>query len=588
MLQLHFIRLLGCARITVVGDDDQSIYGFRGAQPEIFNTLRQMIAPLAVREVVLSTNYRSTNVILEACSAVVAHNKRRRQKEVQSHNRNGARGTLLHVCACRTIECEAAYVADQILDYQRQGVPLSSIAVLHRIRSVGPSITKTLAARKVPYQLRATGGGGGDGGGGGGDGVRGRLGSDTTSGRAMSLLRFLANPWSQTQFKLVCNSAHYRQGLGLANATRDAVLGIGRAGSGNLLDAARTLLQLPLGSPAYAGLPAQGTKRSLGEMLQSIDQLGERVASMRSAADGLRYALDYVRSSGGGSSGGASSSSTASSSSSTSSSSSLRGGFAYDYQTNQLLQCADVFSAAARTASSSSSSGGGSLFAADDSTASGGGGGGGGDTGLAESNATGMALLREFLDHVSDLEHEDAPLPVGAGGGTGANKRKKAGGGNSKGAGNSKGGSGGGGGGGGGTGKVTVSTVHRAKGMEWEVVFVVRMNEGVLPLHTRRHQHQHRSSSSSNQQRQQQQQQQRRRQGDPAAAGGGVTAGGSASNRGDGDDEEDSSDGIDEEERRIAYVAMSRARNGTSNPILNLHSLSHRPRLEAKTQTQLA
>lgn len=232
-----------------------------------------MIAPLEVREVVLGTNYRSTNCILEASTAVVGHNTQRREKWVQTPNPDGPRGSLIHVCSCRTVECETAYVADQILEYQSQGVALSAIAVLHRIRSVGPSITKMLGVRGVAYHLRATSP----------DavasdasvGVRGQLGSSTTAGRAMALLRLLANPRSVGQFKLICNSSHYR--FGLPPAVRSAVLSIAEAGSGQLVDAARTLLHLPLDSPAYAGLP-QGTKRSLGEMLQSLEKLSQSVS----------------------------------------------------------------------------------------------------------------------------------------------------------------------------------------------------------------------------------------------------------------------------------------------------------------------
>ena len=80
--------------------------------------------------------------------------------------------------------------------------------------------------------------------------------------------------------------------------------------------------------------------------------------------------------------------------------------------------------------------------------------------------------------------------------------------------------------------KVTVTTVHRAKGMEWEIVFVVRMNDGVIPLRTRHRRQQQSSEPTGN--------------------------GGDTFDRDAGNGEDD----IDEEERRIAYVAMSRARDG--------------------------
>ena len=72
------------------------------------------------------------------------------------------------------------------------------------------------------------------------------------------------------------------------------VLGIADAGSGDTLEAARTLLHLPLHSQAFANLE-DGTKRALGLMLQSLDAVSTTVSRMRSAADGIRAALDHVR-----------------------------------------------------------------------------------------------------------------------------------------------------------------------------------------------------------------------------------------------------------------------------------------------------
>lgn len=72
------------------------------------------------------------------------------------------------------------------------------------------------------------------------------------------------------------------------------MLGIADAGSGDTLEAARTLLHLPLHSQAFANLE-DGTKRALGLMLQSLDAVSTTVSRMRSAADGIRAALDHVR-----------------------------------------------------------------------------------------------------------------------------------------------------------------------------------------------------------------------------------------------------------------------------------------------------
>ena len=147
--------------------------------------------------------------------------------------------------------------------------------------------------------------------------------------------------------------------------------------------------------------------------------------------------------------------------------------------TNQLLMFAETFS----KGSTSTGPDGGGLFAVDPTDGS--------DAGLAESRATGRPLLREFLDHVAELEREDATIRTGG--------RQRAGGANNSAVSRTI------------TTpqlwlpivlvmdqpsaegwllsaqeKVVVTTVHKAKGLEWDVVFVVRMNEGVMPLHTRR------------------------------------------------------------------------------------------------------
>ncbi|HEY0917892.1 ATP-dependent helicase [Devosia sp.] len=116
------------ANICVVGDDDQSIYGWRGA--EIDNILRFEKDFPGARVIRLERNYRSTSNILKAASHLIAHNESRLGKTLQTDV--GEKGDLVGVTSVWDSEEEARHIGEEIEQLQRQGENLNSIAILVR------------------------------------------------------------------------------------------------------------------------------------------------------------------------------------------------------------------------------------------------------------------------------------------------------------------------------------------------------------------------------------------------------------------------------------------------------------------------
>jgi DNA helicase-2/ATP-dependent DNA helicase PcrA len=116
------------ANICVVGDDDQSIYGWRGA--EVDNILRFEKDFPGAKVIKLERNYRSTSNILSAASHLIAFNESRLGKTLQTDV--GEKGETVSVTSVWDSEEEARQIGEEIEQYQRQGEPLNSMAILVR------------------------------------------------------------------------------------------------------------------------------------------------------------------------------------------------------------------------------------------------------------------------------------------------------------------------------------------------------------------------------------------------------------------------------------------------------------------------
>ncbi len=149
-LQYQLLKLLTSEHnnICVVGDDDQSIYGWRGAN--IRNILEFHKHFEGAKVVKLEINYRSTQQILNVANALIDHNRKRLGKKLISHIGDGEEVKLLH-----SIDevYEAKAVASEIKELLKRGVKASEIAVLYRINALSRSLEEGFSKAGLSYKM---------------------------------------------------------------------------------------------------------------------------------------------------------------------------------------------------------------------------------------------------------------------------------------------------------------------------------------------------------------------------------------------------------------------------------------------------
>jgi len=148
-LQYALVRLLAGNRnqLFVVGDDDQSIYGWRGAKVENVAHFDRDFSPLVVR---LEQNYRSTATILEAANRVIDHNAERMGKNLWTE---GEKGDRLKIFSAYNADEEAEFVIARIQDWIEQGGRASEVAVLYRSNAQSRLFEQALLREDIPYRV---------------------------------------------------------------------------------------------------------------------------------------------------------------------------------------------------------------------------------------------------------------------------------------------------------------------------------------------------------------------------------------------------------------------------------------------------
>lgn len=136
------------SHISVVGDDAQSIYGFRGA--DISNILGFKRQYPKARIVKLECNYRSTQLLVDAANGVIAHNREQIPKEVYAA---GEQGDPIAILSGKSDKDEATQVVRQIMALKREGEQLSDIAVLYRTNAQSRALEEGLQRAGVPYKV---------------------------------------------------------------------------------------------------------------------------------------------------------------------------------------------------------------------------------------------------------------------------------------------------------------------------------------------------------------------------------------------------------------------------------------------------
>ena len=268
--QFQFIKLLGSAHgnVAVVGDDDQSIYGWRGA--DIRNILDFEKEFASAKVVKLEDNYRSTSAILDVANAAISANLGRRGKTLRS-TRSG--GEIVTLVATLDERDEADMVADEIRS--RQGSEkreLREFAILYRTNAQSRALEDALRKNVMPYRL-----------------VGGVRFYDRKEIRdLMSYLKLIANPADDEAFRRSVSVPRRK----LGDTTIDALAAIARrAGVPMLEAAARPDLLDGLRGAAQSGLQEfAGLIHRFREKAKesSVDEL------LRDLVDAIRYG-DYLQ-----------------------------------------------------------------------------------------------------------------------------------------------------------------------------------------------------------------------------------------------------------------------------------------------------
>ncbi len=152
-IQMQLIDLLTSEHknITVVGDDDQSIYGWRGANvSNILNFPHKYENCQVVR---LIRNYRSTPEILELANHLIAHNKDRHDKVLKAESQDLQTHFKPELFTYEDGDNEAFEVVNQIEHFQKQGFTFKDIAILYRSNSLGDLLESYLRHSQIPYKL---------------------------------------------------------------------------------------------------------------------------------------------------------------------------------------------------------------------------------------------------------------------------------------------------------------------------------------------------------------------------------------------------------------------------------------------------
>ncbi len=252
------VQLEGHRNLAVVGDDSQSIYGFRGA--DVRNILDFQDDFPDARVVKLEQNYRSTQRILSAANAVIANNRGGIAKRLWSERGDGE---PIHVRELEDEHGEARFVVGEIERLVDEGAARAEIAVLYRTNAMSRVIEDTLVRREIAYQV---------------------IGGTKFYERAeikdaIAYLSWLANPYDVVAFTRIVNSP--RRGLGRTSLSRivahSATIGV------SVWEAAAAAEQIP-------GLGAAAVK-SLRRFMSTMTELSELAEQSVPVGDLLEAAL---------------------------------------------------------------------------------------------------------------------------------------------------------------------------------------------------------------------------------------------------------------------------------------------------------
>ena len=260
--------------VCVVGDDDQSIYKFRGAEVQNILTFQDQFPGTTL--IRLERNYRSVSPILHAADAVVSHNSDRLGKTLVAERGDGKRPVLAFI---PTQDDEARFAVELIKAAHKKGVPYADWAILYRTNAQSLSFETLFNNKKLPYTI---------------------VGSLKFWEReeikdALCWLAFIANPRDEIAFRRIVNKP--ARGIGPSSqdkiiATPPAATGLESASgssSASSLSEADGAVSRGILDSCRAALPAMSAKakKSLGEFIELIEKYQTELGMYEPRATGL-------------------------------------------------------------------------------------------------------------------------------------------------------------------------------------------------------------------------------------------------------------------------------------------------------------
>ncbi|MCW8444061.1 DNA helicase II [Fluoribacter gormanii] len=248
-IQYAWVRLLAGEHTAVlaVGDDDQSIYGWRGAKVENIQQFSQDFKNTQI--IRLEQNYRSTATILDAANALITHNNSRMGKDLWT---NGATGEKIIVYSAFNELEEARFVCERIMMEINQGVSADEIAILYRSNAQSRVLEEALLRAGIAYRIYG--------------GLRFFDRAEVKD--ALAYLRLLVNSDDDNAFERIVNFPT----RGIGEKTLDDLRHYAKSEQCSLWHAAKTLLQ--------SGEMAQRAGSSLAKFIELIEQLQQNTTAM--------------------------------------------------------------------------------------------------------------------------------------------------------------------------------------------------------------------------------------------------------------------------------------------------------------------
>jgi DNA helicase II / ATP-dependent DNA helicase PcrA len=248
-IQYAWLKLLSSGQnyLTIVGDDDQSIYGWRGARVE---NIQGFIHDFPHKQLIrLEQNYRSTGTILAAANALIAHNDGRLGKKLWS---SGESGELISLYAAFNDLDEARFIVEQIKQVLKKGLQYNEIAILYRSNAQSRVLEEALIRTQIPYRIYG--------------GLRFFERAEIKD--ALAYLRLLANRKDDQAFERVVNTPT----RGIGDLTVQTLRHQARSQNISLWEAAQQTL-------TKQTLPARASN-ALAAFLRLIDEIDENTKTL--------------------------------------------------------------------------------------------------------------------------------------------------------------------------------------------------------------------------------------------------------------------------------------------------------------------